>query len=141
MFKKILIANRGEIACRVAATARRLGVQTFGVLGCGRIGTALALRAKACALDVVFYDPFAPAGLPPPAEPAALSPLPGVARPTAAPATTAPRAPESALNGTADQGLAGRAAVKRREAACAALDGREPADGMLPPFSAPGSGP
>lgn len=31
MFKKILIANRGEIACRVAATAKRMGIQTVAV--------------------------------------------------------------------------------------------------------------
>ena len=31
MFTKILIANRGEIACRVAATAKRMGVKTVAV--------------------------------------------------------------------------------------------------------------
>ena len=31
MFKKILIANRGEIACRVAATAKRMAIKTVAV--------------------------------------------------------------------------------------------------------------
>src|SRR5574339_152370 len=31
MFKKILIANRGEIACRVIKTAKKLGIRTVAV--------------------------------------------------------------------------------------------------------------
>ena len=31
VFKRILIANRGEIACRVIKTARKMGIQTVAV--------------------------------------------------------------------------------------------------------------
>ena len=31
MFNKLLIANRGEIACRIARTTHRLGIKTVGV--------------------------------------------------------------------------------------------------------------
>src|SRR5215467_4147021 len=31
LFQKILIANRGEIACRIARTAKRMGVRTVAV--------------------------------------------------------------------------------------------------------------
>ena len=41
---------------------RRFEVQTFGVLGLGRIGTAAALRAKALGFRVVFFDPALPNG-------------------------------------------------------------------------------
>lgn len=41
---------------------RRLGVQNFGVIGLGRIGTAVALRAKAFGFRVSFYDPYLPNG-------------------------------------------------------------------------------
>lgn len=41
---------------------RRLGVQTFGIVGLGRIGTAVALRAKALGFRVMFYDPNLPNG-------------------------------------------------------------------------------
>ena len=36
---------------------RRIGVQTLGIVGLGRIGTAVALRAKALGFKVAFYDP------------------------------------------------------------------------------------
>jgi len=45
MFKKILIANRGEIACRVAATARRMGVTTVAVYSDADAG---AKHVQAC---------------------------------------------------------------------------------------------
>ena len=31
MFKKILIANRGEIACRVMKTAKKMGIRTVAI--------------------------------------------------------------------------------------------------------------
>jgi len=45
MFTKILIANRGEIACRVARTARRMGIRTVAVYSDADAG---ALHVAAC---------------------------------------------------------------------------------------------
>jgi C-terminal binding protein len=48
---------------RTAVGAPRLRGRTFGIIGCGRIGTATAVRAKALGLDVVFYDPYLRQGM------------------------------------------------------------------------------
>ncbi len=40
----------------------RLRGRVFGIVGCGRIGGAAALRAKALGMDVAFYDPYVPDG-------------------------------------------------------------------------------
>src|SRR5437870_4247066 len=41
---------------------QRLGRQTLGIIGLGRIGPAVALRATAFQFRVVFYDPHLPNG-------------------------------------------------------------------------------
>jgi len=42
---------------------KRNGVQTMGIVGMGRIATAVALRAKAFNFRVMFYDPYLPNGV------------------------------------------------------------------------------
>src|SRR5512135_2637452 len=44
MFSRLLIANRGEIACRIARTARRMGIATVAVYS---EADAAALHVKA----------------------------------------------------------------------------------------------
>src|SRR5262252_5928544 len=58
MFKRILIANRGEIACRIIKTARRLGIATVAVYS----------DADRDALHVEMADEAVPIGPPPAAE-------------------------------------------------------------------------
>ncbi len=58
MFKSVLIANRGEIACRIARTARRLGLRTVAVYS----------DADAGALHVRLCDEAHPIGPAPAAE-------------------------------------------------------------------------
>jgi C-terminal binding protein len=57
-----LRAGLGEWLYTQAAPLQRLRGKVFAIVGFGRIGTAVALRAKALGMDVVFYDPFLPDG-------------------------------------------------------------------------------
>jgi propionyl-CoA carboxylase alpha chain len=58
MFKRILIANRGEIACRIIKTARRMGIETVAVYS----------EADKDALHVEMADTAVPIGPPAAAE-------------------------------------------------------------------------
>jgi len=58
MFKRILIANRGEIACRIIKTARRMGIATVAVYS----------EADRDALHVDMADQAVPIGPPPAGE-------------------------------------------------------------------------
>ena len=57
MFEKILIANRGEIACRIIDSCRRLGVETVAVYSDADAGA----RHVALADEAVHIGPPAPA--------------------------------------------------------------------------------
>ena len=56
MFGSVLIANRGEIACRVARTAKRLGLRTIGVYSAA---DARALHVRMCD-EAYFIGPSEP---------------------------------------------------------------------------------
>ena len=51
MFKSLLIANRGEIACRITRTARRLGMRVIAVYSDADAG-ALHTRVADVALRI-----------------------------------------------------------------------------------------
>ncbi len=53
----------GDWSVEQAKPIPRLRGRTLGIIGCGRIGSAVALRAKSFGLRVVFYDPHVPDGL------------------------------------------------------------------------------
>ncbi len=57
MFKRILIANRGEIACRIMATCREMGIETVAVYSEVDAAAAHVLAAD----RAVFLGPAAPA--------------------------------------------------------------------------------
>lgn len=40
----------------------RISGKTMGIVGIGRIGTAMAVRAKGMGMNVIFYDPYVPDG-------------------------------------------------------------------------------
>jgi phosphoglycerate dehydrogenase-like enzyme len=47
---------------RESNTCLRLDGKTIGIIGLGRIGSALAMRAKVFKLKVIFYDPYVESG-------------------------------------------------------------------------------
>ncbi len=62
LYRALNEVRGGVWTWRVAEPGRRVRGQRFGIIGCGRIGTATALRAKAFGFRVQFYDPYLSSG-------------------------------------------------------------------------------
>ncbi len=45
-----------------AGKLKRLSESTIGIIGFGRIGVAMALRAKSLGMKIIFFDPYVPDG-------------------------------------------------------------------------------
>ncbi|TNM98711.1 hypothetical protein fugu_013275 [Takifugu bimaculatus] len=56
-------ASSVEQIREVASGAARIRGETLGIIGLGRVGQAVALRAKAFGFGVIFYDPYLPDGV------------------------------------------------------------------------------
>jgi D-3-phosphoglycerate dehydrogenase/C-terminal binding protein len=54
--------GRGPWSWAHTRPLHRLRGRGFGIIGLGRIGTAVALRARTLGMDVLFYDPYVPDG-------------------------------------------------------------------------------
>ena len=68
----ILLTNRNFLSyfestknkkwIRESSTCLRLEGRTLGIIGLGRIGSALAIRAKAFKMKIIFFDPYVESG-------------------------------------------------------------------------------
>ena len=58
----VLRAGQGDWSYERAVPLMRLRGSVLGIVGLGRIGTAMAMRGKSLGMDVAFFDPYKPDG-------------------------------------------------------------------------------
>jgi D-3-phosphoglycerate dehydrogenase/C-terminal binding protein len=58
----VLRGGQGDWSYERAVPLMRLRGSVLGIVGLGRIGTAMAMRGKSLGMDVAFFDPYKPDG-------------------------------------------------------------------------------
>ncbi len=142
MFDRILIANRGEIACRVIRTARRLGIRTVAVYSDADAGARhVRLADEACCIGPAAGArelPRSAASSPPRRRPARRRSIPATASSRRTPTSPRParRAgivfigpPAAAIRAMGSKSAAKTHHGKGRRAARARLSRRRPGPG------------